>query len=601
VTDQLRRYLVRATRLGLISGLIALYTILIGVVANFQPRPVVQDVVGLGLLVPAMAMLILHYQAGRTPRQWPAAGSSRVHLVAAPLVSGVVGGLVLAAIVLFNALHGPTLVLPNLTLVPLGIVALGFGFPESVAVVVLLSTALGAAAAVLHLLNAPLRRAVLAGLSAILVLSLIEPLFRILLLQLANRLGVPAFNDLGVFFYLAGNVGLTQVAAILVLVVVGGAVLGWNYRAAIKARLPERARRGLTGVPERLTATHRRRVGTQSLLIATLGALLLILPTLLGTFLSEVAGTIGLYLLMGLGLNIVVGYAGLLDLGYVAFFAVGAYAAALLTSPASALGWELSLWLALPLIILVAALFGIAIGAPVLRLRGDYLAIVTLAFGEIVRFMLLSDWLRPWFGGAQGILAIPPPEIAGIRFFGPQQLYYPILLSVIIGGVIAWSLANSRVGRAWNAMREDEDVAEATGINTTRYKLLAFAFGAVFGCVAGAFLAVKLGSVFPHNLDLLISITVLALIILGGMGSIRGVIVGALVLVGLPELLREFGEYRLLIYGAVLVTMMLLRPEGLLPSATRRRELHEEEPEELQYLHEAGVDSGGPGIATAAP
>jgi branched-chain amino acid transport system permease protein len=141
-------------------------------------------------------------------------------------------------------------------------------------------------------------------------------------------------------------------------------------------------------------------------------------------------------------------------------------------------------------------------------------------------------------------------------------------------------------------MREDEDVAEATGINTTRYKLLAFAFGAVFGCVAGAFFSIKIGSVFPHRLDILVSITVLSLIILGGMGSIRGVIVGALVLVGLPELLREFGEYRLLIYGFVLVTMMLLRPEGLLPSATRKRELHEEETPEEQYKQQAGGDIG---------
>jgi branched-chain amino acid transport system permease protein len=239
-------------------------------------------------------------------------------------------------------------------------------------------------------------------------------------------------------------------------------------------------------------------------------------------------------------------------------------------------------------------LSGLILGWPTLRLRGDYLAIVTLGIGEIVRIMLLSDALRPWTGGAQGILQVPPPSLLEIDFFRPQNLYYPILAFAVLGGFVAWSLANSRIGRAWNAMREDEDVAAATGINVVNYKLLAFALGAVFGCIAGAFLAVKLGSIFPHNLNILVSITVLSLIILGGMGSIPGVIVGAFVLVGLPELLREFGEYRLLIYGAVLITMMLLRPEGLIPSAQRRRELHEAESDEEQWQHQVGAQAGAP-------
>jgi branched-chain amino acid transport system permease protein len=330
----------------------------------------------------------------------------------------------------------------------------------------------------------------------------------------------------------------------------------------------------------------RQRVATlpprqqRSLQIAAfvVGLLVLLwLPQLIGSFLSEVVGTVGLYILMGLGLNIVVGYAGLLDLGYVAFFAIGAYTMAILTSPVSALGIGMSFWLAIPIVMLIAGFAGLMIGAPVLRLRGDYLAIVTLGIGEIVRILLLSDALRPWTGGAQGILQVPPPALLDIDFFKPQNLYYPILGFVLVAAFVANSLANSRVGRAWNAMREDEDVAAATGINVTNYKLLAFALGATFGCIAGTFLAVKLGSVFPHKLDVIVSITVLSVIILGGMGSIPGVIVGALVLVGLPELLREFAEYRLLIYGAVLIGMMLWRPEGLIPSAQRRRELHEEE------------------------
>ena len=310
-----------------------------------------------------------------------------------------------------------------------------------------------------------------------------------------------------------------------------------------------------------------------------LAILLLVLPQIVGRRVSEILGTIGLYVLLGLGLNIVVGFAGLLDLGYVAFYAVGAYATAMLTSPASpAFAPELSFWAALPIVILVAAVVGLFVGAPVLRLRGDYLAIVTLGFGEIAREIFKSSWAQPVTGGAQGIQSIPPP----LPFDrDPQIIYYPILFFCILAAIAAASLASSRVGRAWNAMREDESVAEATGVNTTYYKLLAFGLGAAFGCLSGAFFAAKIGVIYPDSFSILVSINALALIILGGMGNIWGVIIGALVLVGLPEFLREFSEYRLLIYGAVLVAMMLLRPEGLLPSRTRKAELHGEDEDEL--------------------
>jgi branched-chain amino acid transport system permease protein len=295
----------------------------------------------------------------------------------------------------------------------------------------------------------------------------------------------------------------------------------------------------------------------------------------------------------------VVGYAGLLDLGYVAFYAIGSYSVALLTSPQSFLALELNFWLVLPVVILIAAIAGIVIGAPVLRLRGDYLAIVTLGFGEIVRLLFLSDWLSDFTNAGQGILGIPGPALPGLEVptRDPESIYYPILLACVVAAVVAYRLANSRVGRAWNAMREDESVAEATGINTTNYKLLAFSLGAVFGCLSGALFASKIGSIFPHSFEILVSITALAVIILGGMGSIPGVIVGALVLVGLPELLREFDEYRLLVYGGVLVAMMLLRPEGLVPSAMRQRELHESDEPDDQYEEDAGVETGKPAIS----
>ena len=253
-----------------------------------------------------------------------------------------------------------------------------------------------------------------------------------------------------------------------------------------------------------------------------------------------------------------------------------------------------------------AAFTGILIGAPVLRLRGDYLAIVTLGFGEIARILFLSDALSPWLGGVQGIIGIPSPlpgrmELAFGPFDfvwrGPMVIYYVILLFCVFAAFVAWRLAGSRVGRAWAAMREDEEVAEITGVSIVNYKLLAFAMGAGVGCLSGALFAVQLGSVFPGSFNIQVSITVLAIIILGGMGSIPGVIVGALVLIGLPELLREFVEYRLLVYGAVLVGMMLLRPEGLIPNIGRRRELHEAEDEDEQYDTEVGEDVARPVIA----
>jgi branched-chain amino acid transport system permease protein len=292
--------------------------------------------------------------------------------------------------------------------------------------------------------------------------------------------------------------------------------------------------------------------------------------------------------MMGLGLNIEIGLAGLLDLGFVGFFAIGAYTAALLTST-SEIGLAsvfagggtgemfTSFWLAIPVAIIVAGMAGVFLGIPVLRMRGDYLAIVTLGFAEIIRILVLSDFLRPILGGAQGILNIPKPSLTLLNFTikDPQHFYYLIIIGCVIIAFVAWRLQYSRVGRNWMAMREDEDVAEAMGINLIASKLLAFGIGAAFAGLSGAIFASQVGSVFPHSFALLVSINVVCIVIIGGVGSIPGVVVGSLVLVGMPELLREFAEFRLLIYGALLVVMMLVKPEGLWPSEVRKRELHE--------------------------
>jgi branched-chain amino acid transport system permease protein len=369
-------------------------------------------------------------------------------------------------------------------------------------------------------------------------------------------------------------------------------------------------RRGVQDQISRLPASQQQ--GLNIVLIAICAVALFLLPPAVGPYISQILVLVGLYALMGLGLNIEIGLAGLLDLGFVGFFAIGAYTAALFTSTgplglanavagqtvAESYWW--SFWTAVPLAILVSGVAGVLLGIPVLRMRGDYLAIVTLGFAEIIRILVLSDFLRSLLGGAQGILNVPKPSAAymadllqfipdwlqtPVLFFispdglvkDPGHFYYLILIGCLVISFIAWRLQNARVGRNWIAMREDEDVAEAMGINLVASKLLAFGIGAAFAGLSGAIFAAQVGSVFPHSFGLIVSINVVSLIIIGGSGSIPGVIIGSLALVGLPELLREFAEFRLLIYGALLIAMMLLKPEGLWPSEVSRRELRREE------------------------
>jgi len=311
-----------------------------------------------------------------------------------------------------------------------------------------------------------------------------------------------------------------------------------------------------------------------------------------------------LFVFLSLGLNIVVGFAGLLDLGYVAFYAVGAYVYALLASPHFGIHWPF--WAILPIGAAVAALFGVLIGAPTLKLRGDYLAIVTLGFGEIVR-IFLNNLSQPVniTNGPQGIARIDPFRLGGIDFSksdsflglvfsGPIKYYY-LLLAVLLAVIfINVRLQNSRIGRAWEAIREDEIAARAMGIDTTRVKLLAFAMGATFGGVAGGMFSAIQGFVSPESFVLVESIMVVSMVVLGGMGNIWGVILGAVLLSFVPEILRFtvepaqkqlFGRMiiepeviRMLIFGFALVLVMTLRPGGLWPSAVRKRELAERKP-----------------------
>jgi len=344
---------------------------------------------------------------------------------------------------------------------------------------------------------------------------------------------------------------------------------------------------------------HPAVVGIGVLLIAVVLVLLPFELTRIGTAWVRITNLAMLYVLLSLGLNIVVGFAGLLDLGYIAFYAVGAYVYALLASPH--FNVHLPFWAILPVGALVACMFGVLLGAPTLKLRGDYLAIVTLGFGEIIR-IFLNNLSQPVniTNGAQGVALIDPfrfgtfsfartDSVAGVTFTGPMKYYYLLVIVLLVVIVINLRLQNSRVGRAWEAIREDEIAARSMGINTRNMKLLAFAMGASFGGVAGGMFSAIQGFISPESFVLVESVNILAMVVLGGMGNIWGVILGALLLSFVPEVLRYnvgpaqqaiFGRtlldpevIRMLLFGITLVAMMLFRPAGILPSALRKREL----------------------------
>jgi branched-chain amino acid transport system permease protein len=343
-----------------------------------------------------------------------------------------------------------------------------------------------------------------------------------------------------------------------------------------------------------IAADRRWRWATWAAIALLLLALPFLTEAVLGRSWVRIIAVSLLFVMLALGLNIVVGFAGLLDLGYIAFFAVGAYSYALLASPQFAVHWPFLVLL--PLGAAIAAVFGILLGAPTLRLRGDYLAIVTLGFGEIIR-VFLNNLNRPVniTNGPQGITLIDPLQMggfslaqthtfAGLTFAPVHNYYYVFLACAALSIVMSLRLENSRIGRAWVAIRDDELAASAMGINTRNVKLLAFAMGATFGGVAGGLFASFQGFVSPESFHLIDSVMVLCMVVLGGMGNVAGVVLGAVLLTALPEALRYIGplqqrwlgevvvdpaDLRMLLFGLALVLMMLLRPEGIWPARRR--------------------------------
>jgi branched-chain amino acid transport system permease protein len=528
---------------GVMGGGIAAFLSLVGMVEASSRRFVVRGVLSLGQTILLLALVYAAYRALHAmSKRAQGARASSVQILGSAALAGLVGSGMLALLVLLGNMINLRTVFIKASPDLYRLLTFGLPLATGIGALLLVGLVIGAAVGVLYLLPAHLRRAIFLGLAVVPLLSVLHSAL------------------------FAGS-GMNVPTAIVIFALVAAASFAWSRsQAQVKAQVSS------------MSPTGQRSLRIGAWILA--GIVVVLLPQA-GSYPAQVLVMVGIFALMGLGLNIVVGFAGLLDLGYVAFYALGAYTMGVLTSPEIAwTGFQLTFWEALPLAVGVSTLAGILLGIPVLGMRGDYLAIVTLGFGEIIRLVALSDWLKPYIGGSNGITRIPKPVAGPLGPLDTQaELFYPILIACLVAAFIAVRTKNSRVGRAWMAVREDEDVAQAMGIDLVRTKLLAFATGAAFAGLGGAFFATMLTSIYPHSFHLLVSINVLVLVIIGGMGSIPGVVVGALALVGIPEILREFSEYRLLMYGAALVLMMLNRPEGLMPEARRALELHKEEDE----------------------
>jgi branched-chain amino acid transport system permease protein len=537
-----------AIRTGLALGGAGVFMAVVGILMMFQNRPIIVGVLTLGYSTLGLTMFVAGLLVARrglfghhdpTVVAGAAAGALAASL---PALLAIVMSLVELRSV-FVALNRPLLAMLTFHLEPAWLGA---------ACLVLLGAALGAAGAFFLLLADRIRRPLAGGLVATGLAGMLQELIRPIL---ANSRVTKPVHDL-----LYTWSGLTSRGAVIIFLLIAVAGCLWQINR-------QRIETALAGLDPR----SRRRIRWSYLGAAAL--LVALFPMFAGNFIGQVLLVVGLFTLMGMGLNLEVGLAGLLDLGFVAFYAVGAYTTALLMADSPYALAHLSFWVAMPLAVLVSLIVGVIFGIPVLKIRGDYLAVATLALGEIVRVIVLSDAAAPLLGGAAGILQIPRPEIGSFVLSTPVSLFYLTLVASLIAAYVAWRLGESRLGRAWMAIRDDEDVAEALGINLIQVKLLAYGLGAAFAGLAGSIFAVMLGSIYPHSFQLIISINILALIIVGGLGSLPGVAVGALVLIGLPEMLREFGEFRYLFYGLAIIAVMRLKPEGLWPPAAKRREL----------------------------
>ena len=557
---------------GLYLGLTALAMSVVGILPLFSVRFIVIDVLTLayamlGFTFASAGMLVARRGGGSNPLLSIVGGAAAGGLAAVPSAALAITMSAFDLRSVFVALDQRVFKMLTLDIQPAALGALAL---VAVGVVV------GALGAIVVLLPRILRRPVVAALAGAGVAGLFQEIIRIILV---NNIATKWLHDL-----LYSYKGLTLTGALIVGVVSLAGSIAWDT---------------LHGTA-RFAGVNTAAVGQKlrwPMMLTALVAIALF-PLYGGNYVGQVFLMVGFFVLMGMGLNLEVGLAGLLDLGFVAFYAVGAYVTALLMADSPFAIYQhygchppldpvtctptqlfisnwlnLSFWAAMPIAVLCSVIMGILFGVPVLKVRGDYLAVATLGLGEIVRLIVLSDAAAPLLAGAKGILQIPRPIIFGYQLNSQVALFYVVFVGSLLAAYCAWRLENSRLGRAWTAIRDDEDVAQALGINLIQVKLLAYGLGAAFAGLAGAIFAVLVGSIFPHSFQLIISINVLALVIVGGMGSLPGVVLGSAVLIGLPEMLREFGEFRFLFYGLAIIAVTRLKPEGLWPSAAKRREL----------------------------
>ncbi|HEX6331203.1 MAG TPA: branched-chain amino acid ABC transporter permease [Actinomycetota bacterium] len=577
-------------RAGIGAVLVLLYLALVGLLDRFAGLNLVGEHVTLGrimlVLPPAVAGFVVtraRVTAGERRVAAPSAGA------ATGAATGVLTGVLFGAAVLWAEWFDIGRVRQVFVAASPSLIQTATFEQDNVlvgaAILAVVALAAGALGGLARTGRPIVSRAVLTALGTVVLMGLLQRIIPVAIQQLGYDPG---------FLYDSSTRALTYPGAIGAAVIAGAANLTWHRRGS--------------QTRQQIRETMREQPVVRVLMIVLAVAAVAYLPQLVGSVISQVLGSVMVFVLLGLGLNIVVGYAGLLDLGYVAFYAFGAYMLALLTgaslntttgSAAPTFSMGLNFYLAVVIVAVLAAGVGLLIGAPVLRLRGDYLAIVTLGLGEIVSTLTQSQWLQPLVGGPQGMRGVSNAAIAGFGFRQPQRFYYLAFAFVLLAIFVSWRLQASRIGRAWNAMREDEQVADAMGISTMKYKLLAFAMGGFVGSLGGALFAVQIGSLTPASFEIIVSITALAVVIMGGLGSIPGVVVGAAVLIGLPGLLREFEEFRLLIYGAALVAIMVLRPQGLLPNVRRMRELETEEEAQDEWMQRFAPEEGT--VSAAVP
>ena len=551
---------------GLLFGFAALYVSLVGIVGTFEEREIIEGSVTIAQAVLALTALLAGYVGFRR------APAGLINAIIGSAIAGLMAGGALSLLIIV----GPTIDLrnylpnasPDLYNLISGANMLGIenasdmwrgdAFPTTFWFPALVGMSLGVLGGVLALLPRTARLLIAAGAGSVIVMGLFASVLRSPMLQHESTSGIAR--------QLFASTGLTLTGVAV--------VLGIVLAIYLVHRLVEPSRRYRALPPE--TQRHPAVVIPAG---AVLLLVVLLLPLGFTGFIPGVIALIAIYALMGLGLNVTLGMAGLLDLGFVAFFAVGAYTTALLTSTGELGIAQWPFFVAIPFAMLTAMGFGILLGLPILGIRGDYLAIATLAFGEIIRILATSDLLKEYIGGPRGILNIPKPlasigiDIPPDHFLaGPNQIYYISLVCIGIISFIALRLGSSRLGRAWVAIREDEDVAEALGINLVQTKSLAYMLGAAFAGLGGAVFVSLYGSIISSSIRLDTSILVVTIIVIGGRGSIPGVVLGAIVIIGLPELFREFAQYRYLLYGIALILVMLWRPQGLVPPRTGRHD-----------------------------